>query len=46
MSETMRASSQKMPFLGFTFRGRHSSEFGIIRVINGDRLKEDLTPEF
>lgn len=46
MSETMRASSQKMPFLGFTFRGKHSSEFGIIRVINGDRLKEDLTPEF
>ena len=46
MSETMRASSQKIPFLGFTFRGRHSSEFGIIRVINGDRLKEDLTPEF
>lgn len=46
MSETMRTSSQKMPFLGFTFRGRHSSEFGIIRVINGDRLKEDLTPEF
>lgn len=46
MSETMRTSSQKMPFLGFTFRGKHSSEFGIIRVINGNRLKEDLTPGF
>ena len=46
MSETTSTSSQKMPFLGFTFRGKHSSEFGIIRVINGDRLKEDLTPEF
>lgn len=46
MSETMSTSSQKMPFLGFTFKGKHSSEFGIIRVINGDRLKEDLTPEF
>lgn len=45
MSEITSTSSQKMPFLGFTFRGKHSSEFGIIRVINGDRLKENLTPE-
>jgi hypothetical protein len=46
MSETTSTSSQKTPFLGFTFNRHHSSEFGIIRVINGDRLKEDLTPEF
>jgi hypothetical protein len=46
MSETMSTSSQKIPFLGFTFRGKHSSDFGIIRVINGNRLKENLTPEF
>ena len=46
MSKTTSTSSQKMPFLGFTFNGHHSSEFDIIRVINGDRFKEDLTPEF
>ena len=32
-------------FLGFTFAGKHSSDFGIIRVINGNRIKEDLFPE-
>lgn len=35
----------KEEFLGFTFNGHHSSEFGITRIINGDRMKEDLFPE-
>ena len=35
----------KEAFLGFTFNGRHSSDFGIVRVINGNRIKEDLFPE-
>ena len=31
-------------FLGFTFNGRHSSEFRIIRVIKNKRLDEALVP--
>jgi len=35
----------KEAFLGFTFGEHHSSEFGIIRVTNGDRMKKDFSPE-
>ena len=38
--------STKIPFLGFTFNGQHSLDFGIIRVIDGDRYQENLLPEF
>lgn len=31
-------------FLGFTFNGRHSSEFNIVRVISGSRFEKDLLP--
>lgn len=31
-------------FLGFTFNNRHSSDFKIVRVSNGDRYEEDLMP--
>ena len=32
-------------FLGFKFRGKHSSELGIVRVSNGSRYEENLHPE-
>lgn len=32
-------------FLGFTYNNKHSKDFGIIRVISGNRMKEDLLPE-
>lgn len=33
-------------FTGFTFNGRHSSEFNIYRVSDGSRYNEFLTPSF
>jgi len=33
-----------MDFTGITYRGRHSSEFGIVRVSNGSRYQESLLP--
>ena len=35
----------KKDCLGFTYNDVHSESFGILRVINGDRHKEDLLPE-
>ena len=35
----------KADFLGFEFAGQHSSDMGIIRVSDGDRFDEELTPE-
>ena len=32
-------------FTGFTFDGVHSSELGIVRVSDGDRYKDSLSPE-
>lgn len=31
-------------FIGFTFNGRHSSEFHIVRIIEGSRLSDTLVP--
>ena len=31
-------------FIGFTFNGRHSSEFGLLRVSDGDRYEDTLVP--
>lgn len=31
-------------FTGFTFNGRHSSEFGLLRVSDGDRYEDSLVP--
>lgn len=31
-------------FTGFTFNGKHSSEFGLLRVSNGDRYEDNLVP--
>ena len=31
-------------FMGFTYNGRHSSEFGIVRTSNGSRFDENLLP--
>ena len=36
----------KGDFIGFTFNGVHSSELGIVRVSEGDRYEETLTPSF
>jgi phage-related protein len=33
------------PFLGFTYNGTHSSEFNIVRVVNNNRIQNDLLPE-
>ena len=33
-------------FIGFTFKGTHSSEYGIVRVSGGDRYQESLLPSF
>ena len=35
----------KGDFLGFTFIDKHSDDFGIIRVSDGNRYKENLQPE-
>lgn len=34
----------KGDYLGFSFNGLHSSDFNIVRVINGDRSELDLSP--
>ena len=39
-------STFKGDFLGFTYNGKHSSEFGIVRVSNGDRYTKHLSPSF
>ena len=31
-------------FIGFSFNGRHSSEFNIFSVSNGSRYQESLIP--
>ena len=31
-------------FTGFTFNGQHSSQFGLLRVSNGDRYEDNLVP--
>ena len=33
-------------FTGFSFNGFHSEDLGIVRVSDGDRYKDELTPEF
>lgn len=33
-------------FMGFTFKGHHSSEFGIMHVSDGSRYSENLLPSF
>ena len=34
----------KGDYMGFTYNGRHSSEFGIVRVSDGSRFDENLLP--
>ena len=34
----------KGDYMGFTYNGRHSSEFGIVRVSDGSRFNENLLP--
>ena len=34
----------KGDYLGFTFNGKHSSNFGIVRTSSGSRFDEDLLP--
>lgn len=36
----------KGEFIGFSFNGKHSSDFNIVRVSEGSRFKEDLIPAF
>lgn len=36
----------RQDFVGFSFNGRHSSEFNIVRVSDGSRFKKDLLPTF
>lgn len=36
----------KGDFIGFTFKGHHSSEFGITRVSDGSRYNDNLLPTF
>ena len=31
-------------FTGFTFNGKHTSEFGLLRVSDGDRYEDSLVP--
>ena len=38
--------SYDFDFIGFTYNGKHSyNDFGIYRVIDGDRYTEDLVPQ-
>lgn len=39
-------TTQNTDFIGFTFDGIHSSEFGVIRTSEGSRYKGDLLPTF
>ena len=36
----------RQDFIGFSFNGKHSSEFNIVRVSDGSRFKKDLLPTF
>ena len=36
----------RQDFVGFSFNGKHSSEFNIVRVSDGSRFKKDLLPTF
>lgn len=42
----MRGVIQKDDYVGFTYAGTHSSQFGIKSVTNGDRYQRYLSPEF
>ena len=42
----MRGVIQKDDYVGFTYAGIHSSQFGIKSVANGDRYQRYLSPEF
>ena len=42
----MRGVIQKDDYVGFTYAGIHSSQFGIKSVTNGDRYQRYLSPEF
>ena len=41
MSERLKF---KGDYMGFTYNGKHSSEFGIVRVSDGSRFNENLLP--
>lgn len=36
----------RQDFIGFSFNGKHSSDFNIVRVSDGSRFKKDLLPTF
>ena len=42
----MRSIIQKDDYVGFTYAGIHSSQFGIKSVTSGDRYQRYLSPEF
>lgn len=42
----MRGIIIKDDYIGFTFAGKHSSQFGILSVSSGDRYTRTLSPEF
>lgn len=42
----MRSIIQKDDYIGFTYAGLHSSQFGIKSVTGGDRYQRYLSPEF
>lgn len=42
----MRSLIQKDDYIGFTYAGLHSSQFGIKSVTGGDRYQRYLSPEF
>lgn len=42
----MRERIQKDDYIGFTYAGKHSSQFGLKSVTSGDRYQRYLSPEF
>lgn len=42
----MRERMQKDDYIGFTYAGKHSSQFGLKSVTSGDRYQRYLSPEF
>ena len=42
----MRGIIFKDDYVGFTYAGKHSSQFGILSVSSGDRYMRTLSPEF
>ena len=42
----MRGIITKDDYVGFTYAGKHSSQFGIFSVSSGDRYMRTLSPEF